>query len=98
MVSELNSHTSASPAQADLSQFSSTTGSRFMHPMKLELTGKLDHNNFLLWRQQVLAAIKGLYSCPVSVVASECLIAFQRHWSTRWSFELHFYLMGSIAP
>ncbi|KAI9185996.1 hypothetical protein LWI28_012856 [Acer negundo] len=28
-------------------------------PPKLELTVKLDHNNFLLWRKQVFAAIKG---------------------------------------
>ncbi|KAK2640538.1 hypothetical protein Ddye_028333 [Dipteronia dyeriana] len=28
-------------------------------PLKLELTVKLDHNNFLIWRQQVLTIIKG---------------------------------------
>ncbi|KAI9185965.1 hypothetical protein LWI28_012410 [Acer negundo] len=26
------------------------------------------------------------------------LLSIKRHWSTRWSFELHFYLMGSVAP
>ncbi|KAL5851966.1 hypothetical protein ACOSQ3_007084 [Xanthoceras sorbifolium] len=30
-----------------------------MAPMKLELMAKLNQNNFLLWRQQIMAAIKG---------------------------------------
>ncbi|KAK2653411.1 hypothetical protein Ddye_013267, partial [Dipteronia dyeriana] len=32
---------------------------KILTPLKIELAVKLDHNNFLLWRQQVLAAIKG---------------------------------------
>ncbi|KAI9185666.1 hypothetical protein LWI28_009391 [Acer negundo] len=36
----------------------STTSLKPLTPLKLELTVKLDHNNFLLWKQQVQAAIK----------------------------------------
>ncbi|KAK0607846.1 hypothetical protein LWI29_021486 [Acer saccharum] len=59
MVSEQNSHAFNIPVQADSTQPFFTQGSRLLNPFKLELTIKLDHNNFLLWRQQIIAAIKG---------------------------------------
>ncbi|TXG46354.1 hypothetical protein EZV62_028146 [Acer yangbiense] len=60
MVSEQHSVTSAPPMQAHNLSQGSATSSKLPTPLKLELTVKLDHNNFLLWRQQVLAAIKGI--------------------------------------
>ncbi|TXG68755.1 hypothetical protein EZV62_003690 [Acer yangbiense] len=60
MVSEQHSVTSAPPMQAHNLSQGSATSSKLPTPLKLELTVKLDHNNFLLWRQQVLAAIKGM--------------------------------------
>ncbi|KAI9170486.1 hypothetical protein LWI28_028783 [Acer negundo] len=59
MVSKQNSNTFSIPMQADSTQPLFTQGSRLLNPHKLELTIKLDHNNFLLWRQQIIAAIKG---------------------------------------
>ncbi|KAL5789587.1 hypothetical protein ACOSQ2_004475 [Xanthoceras sorbifolium] len=41
------------------SQFTMSKCSKSVISMKLVLTVKLDNSNFLLWRQQVLAAIKG---------------------------------------
>ncbi|TXG67706.1 hypothetical protein EZV62_008981 [Acer yangbiense] len=60
MVSEQYSHAFSTPVQADSTQPLFTKGSRLLNPLKLELTVKLDHNNFLLRRQQIIAAIKVL--------------------------------------
>ncbi|KAK0601129.1 hypothetical protein LWI29_021446 [Acer saccharum] len=61
MVSEREqSTTSAHETQAgNAAQLTASGNSKFFTPMKLELTVKLDHNNYLLWRQQIQAAIKG---------------------------------------
>lgn len=55
MVSEaINSMASAGPSSTG-----SNIDSLFLHPIKLELTIKLNHNNYLLWCQEVAIAIKG---------------------------------------
>ncbi|KAL5839784.1 hypothetical protein ACOSQ4_012392 [Xanthoceras sorbifolium] len=63
MVSELNS-TSSAPATQNRESMShsrsSVHDSKVMAPMKLELAVKLNQNNFLLWRQQIMAAIKAV--------------------------------------
>ncbi|KAL5823883.1 hypothetical protein ACOSQ3_021861 [Xanthoceras sorbifolium] len=61
MVSEHQEDT-ASASDCRINETSQLTMSRSSKPviaMKLVLTVKLDNNNFLLWRQHVLVAIKG---------------------------------------
>ncbi|TXG51511.1 hypothetical protein EZV62_024035 [Acer yangbiense] len=54
-------HTDVSASSNTPMSFSNLSlhGSKLLTPLKLELVVKLDYNNFLLWRQQVTAAIKG---------------------------------------
>ncbi|KAL5834483.1 hypothetical protein ACOSQ4_013980 [Xanthoceras sorbifolium] len=61
MVSEKHETTaSASNIRgSDSSQLTLSKSSKNFTSMKVALTVKLDNSNFLLWRQQVLAAIKG---------------------------------------
>ncbi|KAK0588878.1 hypothetical protein LWI29_006567 [Acer saccharum] len=59
MVSEQEAATSASPIAAMNVSQASLNSTKLLTPLKLELTVKLSHNNYLLWRQQVLAGIKG---------------------------------------
>ncbi|KAL5850212.1 hypothetical protein ACOSQ4_008225 [Xanthoceras sorbifolium] len=60
MVSEHeNSTASASFPRAINTTHLINFGLKMLTPMKLELTVKLDHNNFMIWRQQIMAAIKG---------------------------------------
>ncbi|KAK2659525.1 hypothetical protein Ddye_006058 [Dipteronia dyeriana] len=72
MVSELQNSMdfTADSQEVNASSLSVNGNSKWLTPMKLELTVKLNHNNFLLWRQQVLAAIRGnrlssFIDCPV---------------------------------
>ncbi|KAL5745917.1 hypothetical protein ACOSP7_027063 [Xanthoceras sorbifolium] len=58
MVSELN-ETTASATNNDGSPLNMSRNTKQLAPMKLTLTVKLDNKNFLLWRQQVQAVIKG---------------------------------------
>ncbi|TXG54024.1 hypothetical protein EZV62_019280 [Acer yangbiense] len=59
MVSEHETASSATAMRGVDATNISTTGLKPLTPLKLELTVRLDHNNFLLWKQQVQAAIKG---------------------------------------
>ncbi|KAL5753233.1 hypothetical protein ACOSQ2_023740 [Xanthoceras sorbifolium] len=61
MVSEpIEAIASASDCRnVESSQLTMNKNSKSLVTMKLVLAVKLDNNNFLLWRQQVLAAIKG---------------------------------------
>ncbi|KAI9198027.1 hypothetical protein LWI28_008821 [Acer negundo] len=60
MVSKHETASSATAMRGVDATHISTTGLKPLTPLKLELTVKLDHNNFLLWKQQVQAAIKGI--------------------------------------
>ncbi|KAL5742268.1 hypothetical protein ACOSP7_029000 [Xanthoceras sorbifolium] len=59
MVSELNEATASATNNNDGSQLNMSINTKQLIPMKLTLTVKLDNKNFLLWRQQVQAVIKG---------------------------------------
>ncbi|TXG72185.1 hypothetical protein EZV62_000764 [Acer yangbiense] len=52
-------------------QISINGNSKLLSPLKLELTVKLDHNNYLLWRQQVLAGIKGAWKIVEQLFISQ---------------------------